>query len=85
MWHNGSGVFTHWRMLGFSPSPQPGQAMALTGTVVATGDYDGNGRTDLVWRTTSDQLILAIPNGTPTQAASTYAITSYPGGWTSVR
>ena len=85
MWHNGSGVFTHWKMLGLSPSPQPGQAMAITGSVVATGDYDGNGRTDLVWRTASDQLILAIPNGTATQAASTYAITSYPVGWTPVR
>lgn len=51
--------------------------------IAAMGDFFGNGQTDLVWTSASNDLYMWIPNGKGNGFSSSYMGT-YPAGWTLV-
>lgn len=51
--------------------------------IAAMGDFYGNGQTDLVWTSASNDLYMWVPNGKGNGFSSTYMGT-YPAGWTLV-
>jgi hypothetical protein len=48
--------------------------------MAATGDFDGAGKSDILWRDGSGNIALWFMNGT--QIASTAGVGNAPGAWT---
>ena len=81
-WRNTStGDVGMWKMSGttiaqsvdFGPVP-------LSWTIAGTGDFDGNGSTDILWRDTSGNVGMWLMNGT--QLLSTAVLGNVPLNWT---
>lgn len=80
LWQNtGTNQFAYWIMHGTAVSRTSVQAIAAGYRIAATGDFNGDGITDLVWTSNARDIWLWIGNGTKFSA---YKIGSYASGWT---
>jgi hypothetical protein len=81
LWQDGSGDIAIWLMNAavVSSSAGLGQIPAIW-SVVATGDYDGDGKSDLLWRDTSGNTAMWFMNGAT--VASSASAGNVPVAWT---
>ena len=78
LWHNGNGSAAMWLMNGTTPVTQNvigffSAAWQIAGTsslVQSTGDFDGDGKADMLWRNSDGTVVMWLMNGTtPTTQA----------------
>ncbi len=72
LWHNGNGSTAMWLMNGTSPTTQSvigavNTAWQIAGTsslVQSTGDFNADGKTDMLWRKSDGTVAMWLMNGT---------------------
>lgn len=61
----------------------PGGIPNLTVIVIGTGDYNGEGRADVIWRNTSGLIVDWTMNGVAVQSGT--IVSALDGGWRPLR
>jgi len=73
--------FAHWLMNGATVAGSKGFTVASTWAAIGSGDFDGNGHTDIVWRNTAGDITLWLGTGTTYSSQFVYRLGA---GWTLV-
>lgn len=89
LWRNDSGLLTDWLGTaagGFTPNNANATSTVSTDwQVIATGDFNGDGRTDILWRQTGGQLTDWLGTGTGGFTQNSTAFSTFvPTNWTVV-
>jgi FG-GAP-like repeat len=88
LWQDTAGDVAIWEMngtsiLNASTTYVATVAPGTTWSIVGTGDYNGDGKSDILWRDTSGDVAIWEMNGTSIlNSSATYVSTVSPGTWT---
>jgi Glucose / Sorbosone dehydrogenase/FG-GAP-like repeat len=84
LWHNGNGDTSIWLMTGSGPQVQVSSAIDLglvptSWGVAVTGDFNGDGMSDILWRNTNGDASIWFMNGTVVSSVSDLGVV--PPSW----
>jgi FG-GAP-like repeat len=88
LWRDNSGNMAIWEMYGTSILNSSATYVATvppssTWSIVGTGDYNGDGKSDILWRDTAGDVAIWEMNGTSIlNSSTTYVATVPPSTWT---
>jgi hypothetical protein len=73
-----NGTFAHWVMNGGTITSSKGFSIGTAFTAIGSGDFDGNGHADVIWRNSSGDLYVWLGSGTAYTSQFIYRLGS---GW----
>src|SRR5208282_4302776 len=88
LWHDTSGDVAIWEMNGTTilnpTTTYVGTVSSSTWTIVGTGDFNGDGYTDILWRDTSGDVAIWLMNGTTVLNPTTSYVATVSTTWSIV-
>jgi hypothetical protein len=88
LWYDTSGNVAIWQMNGTTVLNQASSFVANvpggTWSIVGTGDFNGDGKSDILWRDTSGNVAIWEMNGTTILNQASSFVANVPGNWSIV-